>query len=70
MPTSGNFRVTVTMLNGTLKSYTSVGAVTISPDGTKKTFIGRREGGTPAETTDASITIFEDKILDEKVDPI
>jgi len=63
MPTSGNYKVTVTLPNGTLLTYTTVGAVTETAD--LKTFTGRRAG----ETGDGLFTIHKDKIVDQKVEP-
>lgn len=61
---SGNYKVTVTLANGTLITYTTVGAVTETD--TLKTFTGRRSG----ETADGLITVHKDKIVDQKVEPI
>jgi hypothetical protein len=64
---AGN-KVTVTDLNGVLRVYQATGAVAVSADGKTKTFSGHRVSpGTP-ETTDGAITIFEDKIIDQKVE--
>jgi hypothetical protein len=59
-----NYKVTITLPNGTVITYTTVGPVTETD--TLKTFTGRRAG----ENTDGSITIHKDKIVDQKVEQI
>jgi len=64
---AGN-KITIIDLNGTVRTYTSTGAVSVSADGKTKTFNGRRTGTNPAETTDKAMTIFEDKVIDQSVE--
>lgn len=65
---AGN-KITVTDQNGTVRVYQATGAVSVSADGKTKSFTGHRVSpGTP-ETTEGSMTIFEDKIIDQKVEP-
>jgi hypothetical protein len=64
---AGN-KITVTDLNGTVRVYQSTGAVTVSADGKTKIFNGHRVSPGTAETTDKSMTIFEDKIIDQSVE--
>jgi len=64
MPVSGNYKVTITLPNGTLLTYTTIGAVTETD--ALKTFTGRRAG----EATDGLFTIHKDKIVDQKVEPV
>jgi hypothetical protein len=62
MPTS-NFKLTITLTNGTLITYTTVGDVTETTD--LKSFTGRRAG----ESGDGLITVHKDKIVDQKKEP-
>lgn len=65
---AGN-KITITDLNGTQRVYQATGAVSISADGKTKSFTGHRVSpGTP-ETTDGNMTINEDKVIDQKVEP-
>lgn len=59
------YKVTITDKNGTSRTYISTGTVAVSADGKKKTFTGRRQG----EATDGDVTIFEDQVIDQKVEP-
>jgi hypothetical protein len=61
---SGNYKVSITLPNGTVITYTTVGQVTETAD--LKTFTGKRLN----EATDGIITVHKDKIVDQKVEPI
>jgi hypothetical protein len=60
-----DYKVTVTLPNGTLKTYVSKGSVPTETDDLK-TFTGHRDG----ETTEGLMTIHKDKIVDQKVEPL
>lgn len=65
MPTTYAYKITVTLPNGTTtRTYWATALPT--EDDTKKTFTGKRDG----ETTDGSMEIRKDKILDEKIEPV
>jgi hypothetical protein len=63
---SGNYKVSVTLPNGTVITYTTVGAVDETTEPGLKKFTGRRLN----EATDGIITVHKDKIVDQKVEPI
>lgn len=64
MPGSGT-KVTIVLTNGTSVVYHATTAVSVSADGKKKTFTGKKDG----ETTDGAITLHIGTYVSQKEEP-
>jgi len=60
-----NTKVTITLVDGTLKTYHATTPVTVSADGKNKTFTGKRDG----ESTSGNITLHIGTYVDQKEEP-